>query len=736
MEVVMKSFTIPVWILLTIFHVLCNSFKNQTVKQSNTYWFTLEKEVTEPLLKILSSDERGVKLQLDISGFQIQDVVIGNVVYHKLSLPGGQTTMYVGHPQLPCVTTWISIPYGVEVTGSAGDDPVLVEDGYLCYPAQDAWAIFDNAPRPAFTHSQKTYATNAYFPKNSVLISKPFVFRGARFVQVSLFPIRYNPSKKTLAITETMHVDLAFSGQINKEQTAKNQGYLNEYFSWPILEKCGNGDDIVANLSPLPIYYELKPRTRYLIITHDNFYEKVLPLADWKTRKGLYTKVVKTSSLGAVLDTSRIRACIRDNFNESRGFLSYVLLVGDAPDYIPTCRGSTHPFVLVGVPGEPHESNPATDLYYTTILGDDFFPDLYIGRLAVKTATEAETVINKILSYETHPDTATNWPIEVLLATAYEAERTFIDLTFWIRDLLLTNSRIPHIIIDSLPSDPHINDSVANRINLGVGIMHHYDHGNSRNGINAYPDPVEGWKHPPFVVEDIPLLHNGTEQPAMFSMNCRSGWYDGASRDCHGEALLKATGKGVVGFIGSSRVSFDGYADELSKGIWKTLYPSYDGDAVLGPKYCLGELLNNGKLNMYNNFIYTAGAGYPEGWYIPQKDTISMEEFNLLGDPEMPVLTHKAVPLKVSHSRSITTVTTRLTVYAYQETRIGGIYERWPVPGARVCLYQNGRIYSVDYTASDGYVRFDRLDPAVGTVLITVTRHNYYPYLNNIPVTP
>jgi len=507
-------------------------------------------------------------------------------------------------------------------------------------------------------------------------------------------------------------------------------------FPGRLLIKCGNGDDLTTELTPLPIHYDIEPFTRYLIITHDNFYEKVLPLADWKTRKGLYTKVVKTSSLGAVLDTSHIRKCIRDNFNASHGFLSYVLLVGDAPDYVPTCRGSEHPFTLVGISGEPHEPNPATDLYYATIIGDDFFPDLYVGRLPVKTATEAETVINKILSYEMHPDTATNWPIEVLLATAYEAQRTFIDLTFWIRDLLLSNARIPHIIIDSLPTDPHITDSVVNRINRGVGIVHHYDHGNSHNGLNANPDPAEGWKHPPFVVDDIPALHNGAEQPVMFSMNCRSGWYDGTMHDCHGEALLKASGKGVVGFIGSSRVSFDGYADELSRGIWESLYPVYDGDLLLGPKYCLGELLNNGKLSMYNNFIYTEGAGYTEGWYVPQKDTISMEEFNLLGDPEMPVLTHKAYPLKVSHPRSITPATTRMTARAYQETRIGGYYERWPVQGARVCLYQDDYIYSVDYTDSDGYVRFDRLAPSAGTVLITVTRHNYYPYLNDITVRP
>ena len=48
---------------------------------------------------------------------------------------------------------------------------------------------------------------------------------------------------------------------------------------------------------------------KYLVITHDNFYDAILPFAQWKHKKGMVTKVVKLSETGS--DSSQIRNYIR-----------------------------------------------------------------------------------------------------------------------------------------------------------------------------------------------------------------------------------------------------------------------------------------------------------------------------------------------------------------------------------------------------------------------------------------
>jgi hypothetical protein len=71
---------------------------------------------------------------------------------------------------------------------------------------------------------------------------------------------------------------------------------------------------------------------RYLIITHDNFYNAIQPLAQWKHRKGMRTKVVKLSQIGS--STSQIKNYIESAYDTWQIPPEFLLLVG-APNYLP-----------------------------------------------------------------------------------------------------------------------------------------------------------------------------------------------------------------------------------------------------------------------------------------------------------------------------------------------------------------------------------------------------------------
>ena len=124
---------------------------------------------------------------------------------------------------------------------------------------------------------------------------------------------------------------------------------------------------------------------RYLIITHDNFYDAVLPLAEWKYLKGMKSKVTKLSDIGPDPSALQIRNYILDAYANWVIRPEYLLLVG-APNYIhfPTVNGTY------------------SDNYYTNMQGD-IHNEILSGRLTVHNTTEALTVVNKILAYERHP---------------------------------------------------------------------------------------------------------------------------------------------------------------------------------------------------------------------------------------------------------------------------------------------------------------------------------------------
>jgi len=78
---------------------------------------------------------------------------------------------------------------------------------------------------------------------------------------------------------------------------------------------------------------------KYLIITHDNFYNDIQPLAQWKHKKGMRTKVVKLSEIGAT--SNQIRDYITYAYNNWPVQPEFVLLVGQ-PDLLPW--GQTYPY--------------------------------------------------------------------------------------------------------------------------------------------------------------------------------------------------------------------------------------------------------------------------------------------------------------------------------------------------------------------------------------------------------
>lgn len=127
----------------------------------------------------------------------------------------------------------------------------------------------------------------------------------------------------------------------------------------------------------------------------------------------------------------------------------------------------------------------------------------------------------------------------------------------------------------------------------------------------------------------------------MLSVNCRSGWFDGETDkdggatkvDCLGEALLKCTTGGALGFFGSTRISYSGYNDELAKGFIDAMFPDFNpalGNAK--PEVRLGKILNLGK-----NYMK---ASYPSGTITK----IEYEQFCLLGDPASKIGLKKCTP--------------------------------------------------------------------------------------------
>jgi len=113
---------------------------------------------------------------------------------------------------------------------------------------------------------------------------------------------------------------------------------------------------------------------RYLIIAPDAFVSAAIPLARWKTAKGMLAKIVPTSETGT--DTASIRSYIRNAWNNWEIPPEYVLLLG-GPTFIPSL-------------------NYNNDNYFGDMTGD-YLMEIPVGRFPALTLRDCSTFVAKVL---------------------------------------------------------------------------------------------------------------------------------------------------------------------------------------------------------------------------------------------------------------------------------------------------------------------------------------------------
>jgi hypothetical protein len=177
-------------------------------------------EPAAPGARILRSDAAGLHFQLNTTPFQINED--GQIHVDSLE----QTISDPGAPALPYYSTLIALPpqaaVSVSVTESglstrrAVEVPPVPQEQLHAVPDDSGILAADPATiteiDPLFTKDEAIYALDASFPKVRYELSEPLYLRDLRLVELKLFPLTYNPIRRTVSQTANLSVQLAFSG--------------------------------------------------------------------------------------------------------------------------------------------------------------------------------------------------------------------------------------------------------------------------------------------------------------------------------------------------------------------------------------------------------------------------------------------------------------------------------------------------------------------------------------------
>ena len=644
---------------------------------SNPNWIQLlPKEAKAPEVSLIESNFNQVIFQVEISGMWSEEVGTKEGVFNQLAIPECGITSVIGQPRLPVISKMVQIPYGaeidVEVISSEFGESSLEELGIAnrIIPVQPPIPKVEGAWKEAqFVIDQDYYKRDVFLPSEVVEKGEIGIIRGHRFVMVKIYPVSYNPKAGSLRLYSLVKVKVTLTGS----DVPTTENMLFRYASPPFEELCReffinyeSYEDIVKGAPDLPI--------GYLIITHQDFYDNIAPVVDWKTKKGFHVTVAEVPDIGST--TTEIKNYIQDAYDNWDIPPTYVLFLGDV-GFIPTFTGSY--------------SSSATDLYYVK-MDSDYFADIMRGRLPARNSTDADRMVNKLLYYENPTSDDLEWMKKACFIASSDAglmaERTH---RYVIQNYCDPNGMICDTIWERTGGS---TSDITTSVNDGRTIVCYSGHGSTT-----------GWGCVPFNQNNVRSLSNVDEYPFVLSHACLTGKFN--LTECYGETWAKVENKGGIAFWGASSGSYWDEDDILEKRMFQA--------AFVETCYSIVSMTDKALWHLYN---YYSGGGLSKYY---------LDVYNVLGEPSVDLWTYVAELMIVDYPASIFQGSNTVTITVEKSGSV-------PVYGALVCLYKEGEVFETGYTDINGEVALYPSPITKGIVDVTVTAHNCLPHQGTMEV--
>ena len=659
-------------LLLTICAVLC------MISPASAAWVNLggNQGVTVTLME--SAPQR-IVLAYKVDGFEQNDIVANGRTYAVISLPGEAERLDKGLPELPVVARSVIIPenrrmdlrvtaveytdlHGITPIPSKGNLPRTVD------PSQVPLS-FD-----AF------YAGSAWYPEKDATQREPYIMRDYRGTTVVVTPIRYQPSTGTLRVATRIVVELIDAGPGGANVLVRD-GVL------PAVD--ASFDDVYRghflNYDVQHDKYAAVPETgSMLVICYDAFAPAMQTFVDWKNQSGLPTTMVLMSEVGTT--SAQVKTFIADRYNQSSNpKLAFVLLIGDSGQV---------PSPTIVIPGTNPPEIGSGDPTYGKITGDDWYPEIIVGRFSAQSIAQVQTQVLRSVNYEKEPLLAGDaWYDKGTGIASHQGPGDDNEYDFQhvgnIRTKLLNYG---YTLVDSIYDPSATAAMVTDALDQGRSIINYCGHG-----------ARDSWGTTGFNSTNVNELTNDHMLPFIFSVACVNGKF--ASGNCFAEAWLRASHNGnPTGAVAA-------YMSSVNQGWNPPMAAEDEADDLLVQDRArtFGSLCFNGSCRMIDDYG-ASGAAEFNCWHI-------------FGDPSLRVRTKAPTLIVATHPDSILVLTTALQVAT-------------DCPGAICCLTGAGTALGSAVADSSGNATVVLLDTlTVGqTLTLTITGYNRIPRIAPIAV--
>ncbi len=471
-----------------------------------------------------------------------------------------------------------------------------------------------------------------------VLLGEPVIFRDLRMVSLSLHPVIIDgnelkrveelrlrveygqaaPSRESLLPVQSVSGN---EKHLQSRPISRNMQRIYE----GIVSNSGQFYDNVDH-SIFPVYLITGSPT-YL----SNNGQYMAEFIKWKREKGFDVRVVPFDQIpgGAESITfGNLRNWVSEQYDDYAP--EYLLLVGD-DDGTAACPDS----VVISSQGEFDVS----DHFYSRQEGDDYFPEIFVGRFSVDNVQQLVSMAFKPVIHEKYPNQAgQGWRTHGLVVSCNYSDSGDPPVTpnltsRWVIDKLRANG-FTITSQDSIfyPPTPDGGSLISSALNQGRGIVSYRGWANSN-----------GWIYPAYDRDDIDELGNVMRMPIVCSYVCQTGAFGAGSGDievedpCFGEKWIRvgdiSAPRGAVAFVGPSDLhTRSQYNNPVCSGMFNAFFDL--NITSVGPS------LLNGKMELWR--------GYPLERDDPFGSYFYFHVYNVLGDPDLKFWRHDALEMNLT----------------------------------------------------------------------------------------
>ena len=551
--------------------------------------------------------------------------------YTRLTNPELGSTVEDGMPELPTYSTFFHMEPGkaynveFEVVSSHTVDNIEI------FPYQGEPEI--GTVRP-FLKNVDFYTSKSKFPESNITVSEPMIMRDIEVGQITFIPFEYNAHEKQLTIYDDVNISVIESGE--REDVA-NFPLKRSYLFEPFYE------DLILDYEPLSTREEYQPATiMYVCGGASLSHPFVQDLIEWRRLQGYIVYAVSTSETGGS-SASAVENYLEDVFNTWETPPEIVGLIGDT--------GGTY-----GIGYHTYDGG-ATDVDYSYLSGNDFLPEVFIGRISVNSSSDISNVINKTLTYEKALNQESWWYERAALVGDPSSSGVSTITTMQYVQNIMENFGVDDIRTNY--SNGNYDNWVEDQFDDGI-LYYHYRGYYGSSGIGESG------------------LNSGIYTPFAGSLTCGTGDFNGTSNS---ESFLRAGSysdpQGAVGCVGVSTLStHTAYNNIVHMGMVEGIYSKGMNHA--------GASLANGKLALLKTY--------------PTNPNNAVSRFsawpNLMGDPALHLWKDHPHDFSIDTPATIPEGTTSLDVFVTDENDDA-------VENARVTL-NFGDEYFTGYTDMNG----------------------------------